>query len=84
MKKTAFAAILIALALAGCSRSNMAAWDAWSKPHHIKQFSGSVLIGEWDSTGKVDNDGGNGYSFQDAKTGKNVRISGHVTLTLND
>jgi len=84
MKKTLTILALVSLAaLGGCSRAQVAAYNAWGMPHHIKQYSGSVLIGEWDSTGKVENDGENGYSFQDKATDLNVRISGHVTITVN-
>jgi hypothetical protein len=82
-KSLTILALTALVILTGCSRANQAAIGAWGQDHHIKQFSGSVLIGEWDSTGKVNNDGENGYSFQDKATNLNVRISGHVTITVN-
>lgn len=82
-KRTLILALTSLALLAGCSRSQQAAYNAWGQPHHIVQYSNDVVIGEWDSTGKVENDGENGYSFQDAKTGTNVRITGHVTITVN-
>ena len=77
-------ALITTVVCIGCSNANQAAMSAWGRPHHIKQFSGAKLIGEWDSTGKVNNEeSSDGYKFQDAKTGQIVRISGHVQITVN-
>lgn len=74
--------IFLAVALAGCSDAEQQKYTNYGKPQHIKQFSGGVLIGEWDSTGKVSAEAGDGYYFKDASTGKIIEISGDVQITL--
>jgi peptidoglycan/LPS O-acetylase OafA/YrhL len=79
------AAILAGLALAGCSSSTQSKISAWGYSHHIKQFSGGVLIQEWDSTGSVENEEkSDGKYWQDRKTGKLVAASGDLQITVND
>lgn len=70
------------LLLSACTSGNQAAMSAWGQPHHIKQFSGGVLIGEWDSVGKINETESDGYYFQDAATGLLVSVSGTVQITL--
>lgn len=65
-----------------CTSGNQAAFNAWGQPHHVKQFSGGILIGEWDSVGKINETASDGYYFQDAKTGKLISLSGTVQITL--
>jgi hypothetical protein len=81
MKRTFFA-IIVAISASACSNGEQAAMSAWGKPHHVKQFSGGVLVGEWDSTGKINETQSDGYYFEDAKTHKLVSISGTVQITL--
>lgn len=83
MNKTYCIVLAAALVLTACSDADMAGINAWGKPHHIKQFSGSKLIGEWCSTGKINNESeSDGYYFEDAKTHQMVSISGHVQIFL--
>lgn len=70
------------LVISACSTSDQAAIGAWGKPHHVKQFSGGILIGEWDSTGKISETESDGYYFEDVLTGKLVSVSGTVQITL--
>jgi hypothetical protein len=75
--------LLLGGALAGCSRANRAAMSAWSMEHHIKQYSGDKLIGEWCSTGKINSEThSDGKYFEDLKTKKLVMISGHVVIVV--
>lgn len=90
MKLEQFALTCIALILIvgclviapACTSGEQAAMGAWGRPHHIKQFSGGNLIGEWDSAGKINETQSDGYYFQDLKTGKLVSVSGTVQITL--
>jgi hypothetical protein len=67
----------------GCSNAERAHFWSAGQAHHIIHYSGSEKIGEWDSTGKVQNEGKScGYYFEDAATHRPVHISGHVTITI--
>ncbi len=75
----------VALTASGCSNADISGVKAWGAKHHVKQYSGGVLIGEWDSTGKIENEThSDGYYFEDVKTKKIVRISGDVQITIAD
>ncbi len=84
--KTKFLSIALGtllLALAGCSGADTAKVTAWGQTHIIKQYSGGVLIGQWESTGKVENeDHSDGYFFKNDKTGTLVTVSGDVQITV--
>lgn len=57
---------------------------AWGGSCHVQLFNGGKLVGEWDSVGKVrEESGSDGWYFEDAKTGKLVRMSGTVVVTIN-
>ena len=74
----------LALNATGCSRANYAAASAWGRNHHVQLYSGGKLIGEWETTGKIENEEhSNGYYFQDEKTGKMVMIDGQVIITVD-
>lgn len=76
--------IIAASFLVGCSSADIAGFSALGQSHHIKQFSGGALIGEWDSTGKIENErSSDGYYFQDTKTQKLIMVSGTVQITVN-
>ena len=47
---------MIAGALTGCSNADIGAAQAWGQDHVVKQYSGGQLVGQWESTGKVEND----------------------------
>jgi len=82
MKKIILTAVLMA-ALTGCTRSQMANATSLGKDHNVKQYSGGVLIGEWNSSGKVttikDSDG---WEFVDRDTKVFMRVSGTTTVTV--
>jgi hypothetical protein len=77
-------AILVgAVALSACTDASQSKWNALSQPHVIKQFSGGQLVGQWESTGSVQNeDHSDGYYFEDAATHKLVTVSGSVQVTV--
>jgi hypothetical protein len=84
LKWLAPAGVLLALgiALGGCSDATMAKYNSWGNDHRVKVFSGGELIGEYCSTGKIENDGPDGYYFQNKNTGQLETISGDVQITI--
>ncbi len=69
--------------LSGCSNANRAAFSAWGKKHKVELYSGGKLIGQWTTSGKIENESqSNGYYFQDDKTGNIVMINGDCIITL--
>lgn len=79
-------AFVVSFSVCGCTGSNMAQLNAYGKAHHIKQFSGmGTVIGEWDSTGKVQTEPqSDGWYFKDAATGKIVEVSGTIQITIKE
>ena len=70
-------------AASGCTDARVSQLMAYGDPHHIRVFSGGVLIGEWTTTGAVLNEPqSDGYLFTDAATRQIVRVSGEVIITL--
>ena len=76
---------IIAITLSSCSRGcqyfsrNIA--DNHKQYVNIKQYSGGILINEWDIYGIINNsDKSDGYYFYD-REGKLIEISGDITLT---
>lgn len=85
MKRISISSILLlaAIGISGCTDTQIASLQAYGQAHHIKQFSGGQVVGEWDSTGKVLNEPqSDGYQFEDAKTHKIVEVSGTVQITI--
>lgn len=85
MKKTMFLMALLTACgiITGCTDTEMSRISALGRPHHIKQFNGGQIVGEWDSTGKVQNEqGSDGYAFEDATTHNIVEVSGTVQVTI--
>lgn len=75
--------MLALLVLAGCTDAGNSQIAALNKPHTIKQYSGGVLVGEWESTGIIKNEkNSDGWYFEDAKTHKLVELTGTVQITV--
>lgn len=78
-----FAVLSVGPALVGCSdamRSHIASLD---HPHHIILYSGALKVGEWDSTGDVENQSSSdGWYFEDALTRKKIEVCGTVIITV--
>lgn len=69
--------------IVGCSNANVAALQAWSKPHKIVCYSGGVEIYNGESTGKIENESSSdGYYFQDSKTHLFVTVSAQCVITV--
>ena len=80
MKKLLFASLLFLACV--CTNANWSQMTSIGSPGHIKLYSCGVVVGEWDSTGKIATEkGSDGWYFQDAITKKLVRVSGTVVIT---
>ena len=88
LKRLAYAGSMVALLassglLAGCSDATWAKYNAWGVDHQVKVYSNGTLIGDFCSTGKIENDvASDGYYFQDRNTGNVVTVSGDVQITI--
>lgn len=76
--------IISAIMITGCKDARQAQWDALGKAHIIKQYSGGCLINTWESTGSVSNedDGSDGWYFEDAATGKLIECTGTISIEV--
>lgn len=85
MKKL-FLLVILMITLVSCRDSGTAQWDALGEDSKIELLNadGSVTH-SWISSGKVATENGtDGYYFMDDATGKLVRISGNVIITVAD
>jgi hypothetical protein len=65
----------------GCTDTQLASIGSYGSPAHIKCFSGSTVIYEGDSTGKVATvQGSDGWEFKDATNGHFIRVSGPCVI----
>lgn len=75
--------LLVLLLLTGCYSANRAKMLSSGRDHHIIQFSGGKVVGEWTSRGRVFSEGhSDGYYFEDRATGKVVEVSGDIQITI--
>ena len=76
-------ALLSITGLTGCSKSNSAAISAWGKKHRVTLYGNNgVVIGSWETSGKVEDIGGDGCYFADDKTGLLVEIRGTTLIEV--
>jgi len=75
------ASALVIVTLASCTDARFAQITSIGSAAHIRCYSGSLLIYEGDSTGKVATErNSDGWFFKDAKSGKLMRISGSCVV----
>lgn len=80
---TAIAVVCGGLVCGGCSDANKAAMSAWGKKHRVMLYSGGVKIGQWTTSGKIENESkSDGYYFRDDATGKVVMVDGDVVIEV--
>lgn len=80
MKAIVIAAIG-AIALAGCTDARMAKLTNFGKGAFVKCYSGTALIYDGESTGKVISESSSdGYAFKDARTGDLMEVSGNCII----
>jgi hypothetical protein len=69
------------LLLTACTDANKKQWTSLGNKGHIVCYSGGKVIFEGDSTGKVSTESqSDGWYFEDAKTGKLIRVSGDCVV----
>lgn len=79
-------AILISLAfwaslLAGCTRADLKQIEAVGSPGKVTCYSGGHVIYAGQSTGKISTEQhSDGWYFEDANTGKLIRVSGDCVI----
>ena len=68
---------LLCLLLVGCTDAKWASYEALGSQATVKCYSGGVIIYDGTSTGRVASTReSDGWEFEDAETGKFVRVSG--------
>lgn len=84
--KTTLRLIVIAstaIFISACSDAERSAFNALGKKHRVTMYSGGKIVGEWVSSGKIENESNSdGYYFKDDATGKMVTVAGDVTITV--
>lgn len=81
MRRLTFS-IFLAAGLVGCTDAQMASVKAVGSAHHVKCWSGGIVIYEGDATGAVSNEAhSDGYYFEDAATKKLIGVSGNCVIT---
>ena len=79
MKKVLIVAIFV---MFSCTDADMACMGAYGDQARVKCYSGTKLIYDGKSTGKISSAAhSDGYLFKDAATGELVEISGNCVLT---
>lgn len=72
---------IFVLAFSGCTDTEKASWSALGNAGHIKCYSGTQVIFDGDSTGKIQTvSNSDGWEFKDAKTNKFIRVSGACVI----
>lgn len=86
MKNFLLVGLLAVAVLAGCTDAeSQSVYGSLGKKCNVKLYSGGKLVGEWTSTGRVENEPkSDGWHFVDAATGKYVRIGGDVVIVYAD
>jgi hypothetical protein len=80
MKRTTLFFLLL---LTGCYSATRAKMLSSGQDHHITQYSGGVIVGEWISNGRVfSEEHSDGYYFEDKATGKVVEVSGNIQIRI--
>ncbi len=75
--------VLFVFIVCSCSNADIAAMNAWGQRHHVKCWSGGIVIYEGHTTGKIENERqSDGYFFQEQESGKLVGVSGNCLITL--
>jgi len=80
MKKVV-AALLVTIALCGCSDAMRASFGAYGEEATITCYSGGKVIFTDISTGKIETTDGDGLTFKSKKTGNYVRAFADCIIT---
>ncbi len=79
--KNALAALLVTVALCGCSDAMRASLGAYGEEATITCYSGGEVIFADVSTGKIETTDGDGVTFKSKKTGGYVRAFADCIVT---
>ena len=80
-----FTSLIVVPFVFSCSGADSAKFFSNASKHKIQLYSGGVMVREWVSTGRVQNEkNSDGYYFKDLTTGKLVCVSGDVVITIVD
>lgn len=83
LKKLVFTAALALATTTGCTDRTTANWAAYGQAHVIALYAADGhIIQQWQSTGKVECTEGGICDFMDAATGKLVRTTGDIVVTV--
>ena len=84
MKKLAILSVIgLALMMGGCTDAQIKNITTLGDPGTIILYSGGEEVGRWKSTGKIASESSSdGWMFEDAETGKFIRVSG-TTVVIN-
>lgn len=70
-----------ALLVTGCTDATLAKIDALGASGKVQCWSGTLLIYDGESTGKISNsEHSDGYYFMDKATGKLIEVSGNCVI----
>ncbi len=73
--------IIAAIAVSGCTDAGISKLTNFGKGAYIKCYSGTALIYDGESTGKViSENNSDGYAFKDAKTNVLTEVSGNCII----
>lgn len=73
--------LILLFSLFSCSNATMAQISAYGSNGYIKCYSGTLLIYEGKSNGKISEEqGSDGWYFQEKDTGKLIRVSGACVI----
>jgi len=65
----------------GCKDATRAQFNALGSKHKITMYSGGKVVGQWESTGNVNNQSqSDGWYFEDSTTHKLVEVAGQVVI----
>ena len=74
--------LLLAVLAVGCKESERAQFESLGSKHKITMYGcDGHVIGTWEATGNVSNEGNSdGWFFRDSKTGKLVELTGALVI----
>ena len=83
MKKLIAIMTILVLVSSGCSDAERAAFSALGKKHRVTLYSGGKQIGQWTTSGKIENEQhSNGYYFNDDATQKLIMVDGDIIIEV--
>ena len=74
--------LLLSICLVSCKDATIQQFNSLGSQHKITQYaSDGKIIGEWESTGNINNEhNSDGWYFKDKKTGKLIELTGTLQI----